>query len=694
MAKLHIRRTIIFIIIGIVCGLLYTIFTPKVYEGTVQLVISNPNAGPRGASTFTPDVQDVLETGKPRNPITELGILRGRGLFFAALEETSRKVNKPEMVQAFERYYSMYDVLGEKDSDAALIQARAFTPEDAAELANTIAAKYNEQRVAGVRESAGRTVDYLQQQLDVSEKNLDRAIAERRAYKEKHVIGDLTADVGQAEAYRTTALTDLDRTRAAVATVEIELATTKATLDRLPTRQNAEEVTVKNPVVTKLESDLTDLQARKVALLARYHPDHPDIRQLDDTIKGVRAELQNALKREMQTNSQVNRVDPTRQQLEYSYRQALIRRDAVRQQLAEQEAIFNKNEQKIQGLTAAEEALAKLDREAIILDSHVRTLKIQLENLKNRTHIGNQVAQVVFPARISEEVVFPDPLLVGFISIFGGAALGLLYSFAVESLRLRIYTSYQLADLTGLPVVASVPKLPGPTQRQIATSLSTGAPRILESIRLLAFSLVAQPHEGCRKLLFTGLDRHTGTSSSASQLALALGHTGARVILVDSDLMGRSVSRMFNADNQKGLAEALMSSDSVESIGELLRESSSPNVKILPAGMSNDRALKEAETRRLEEALNWLSTKCDYLVFDCPPCLRNSEAARLASEADEVYLVVSLRLSTVPVVSAALDILRQAGADVVRLLTTEGDRSEEALAREARVAGSSKALPS
>ena len=695
MAKLHIRRTILFIIIGVVCGLIYSMVTPKVYEGVVQLVISNPGSGPsRAGGLLAPDVLQVYDTGQPRNSLTELTILRGRGLFFEALQETATKQGKPEMITDFERYYSMYDVLGEKESDAALIQARAFSPEEAAELANTIANKYNEQRISVAREAAGKTVAYLEEQIQAAQRDLNESLALRESFKNKNTIGDFQAALAQAQLYETTTRGNLDQARAALNATEAEVASSRVTLAAAGKRQDSERVEAKNPLVTKLEGDLTDLFAAKSRALVQYYEDHPNIKGIDDTIATVRKDLAAARKQDMQVSQKVERLDPVRTQLEAGLAEATIKRDTLRESVQEYEAIAAGQQARIRSLAEAEKTLSKLEQNVKVQEANLGSLKIQRENLKNRTDIGQSVAQIIFPARAQKEAVFPDPLLIVLISVFGGAALGLLYSFAVESLRLRIYTSYQLADLTGLPVVASLPRLPGTSSRQIAASLATGSPRILESMRLLAFSLVAQPHEGCRRLLFSGIDRGIGTSSATAQLAIALGHTGARVILVDADLMGRSTSKTFGADSQKGFAEALVSGTSLDSISEYLRGTDSPNVKVLPAGVANNRALKECESKRLDEVLAWLSERCDYLVLDCPPCLRNSEAARLASETDEVYLVVSLKQSTVPVVSTALDILRQAGANVVRIITTEGDRTEEGLAREARVSSASRALPS
>ena len=44
------------------------------------------------------------------------------------------------------------------------------------------------------------------------------------------------------------------------------------------------------------------------------------------------------------------------------------------------------------------------------------------------------------------------------IGLIVGAMVGLLFSYALESLRMRVHSSTQLSELTGLPVLATAPQ--------------------------------------------------------------------------------------------------------------------------------------------------------------------------------------------------------------------------------------------
>src|SRR6185503_15320686 len=100
--------------------------------------------------------------------------------------------------------------------DAALIQARAFSPEEAAELANTIANKYNEQRISVAREAAGKTVAYLEEQIQAAQRDLNESLALRETFKNKNTIGDFQAALAQAQMYETPTRGNLDQARAAL----------------------------------------------------------------------------------------------------------------------------------------------------------------------------------------------------------------------------------------------------------------------------------------------------------------------------------------------------------------------------------------------------------------------------------------------------------------------------------------------
>ena len=81
--------------------------------------------------------------------------------------------------------------------------------------------------------------------------------------------------------------------------------------------------------------------------------------------------------------------------------------------------------------------------------------KVTVEVEGRRLTLSN-LSKVLYPAVEDDDPVAPDPAKYGFIGLLAGFVVGLLYSFLLEASRLRVYTSQQLSDLTGIPVSGTI----------------------------------------------------------------------------------------------------------------------------------------------------------------------------------------------------------------------------------------------
>lgn len=126
-------------------------------------------------------------------------------------------------------------------------------------------------------------------------------------------------------------------------------------------------------------------------------------------------------------------------------------------------------------------------------------------------------------------------------------------------------------------------------------------------------------------LAFANQKGGIGKTTSAVNVAAALGLQGKRVLLADLDPQGNTTSAVgVNKRNIRASAYDVLISRTA--VSEAILKTGFSNLSILPANMNLAGAefeLVSADRReaRLREALAQISADYDYIIIDCPPSL-------------------------------------------------------------------------
>ena len=227
-----------------------------------------------------------------------------------------------------------------------------------------------------------------------------------------------------------------------------------------------------------------------------------------------------------------------------------------------------------------------------------------------------------------------------------------------EVLDERVRSSDEIAQVTGLPVLAELPRdqLSKRDRTRLAVSASPRSP-LSEATRALRTSIELWELEQHRPtLLVTSAVPGEGKSLVSANLAAAYALAGYRTVLVDGDLRTPSLSSVFGTYP----ARLISSRQAVHGLSGLVTEIAVPgadrptlekaallrtpidNLLFLPAGPEPANPSELLDSRAMGTLLADLATIADIVIIDSPPLLPVSDAVGLARLADGVVLVAAV----------------------------------------------------
>ncbi len=158
-----------------------------------------------------------------------------------------------------------------------------------------------------------------------------------------------------------------------------------------------------------------------------------------------------------------------------------------------------------------------------------------------------------------------------------------------------------------------------------------------ERLRTLASRLKrAQHRHGIKKLLVTSAVPGEGKTLMSANLAITLAMHQQRILIIDGDLRGGSLGRLFGTDQRPGLAEW---SESKNSITRTLYRAEGLPLWMLPTGKHHDSPLTILQSSDFVELMAEFGRMFDWIIIDSPPLTPFADAATMASLADAVLLV-------------------------------------------------------
>ena len=160
---------------------------------------------------------------------------------------------------------------------------------------------------------------------------------------------------------------------------------------------------------------------------------------------------------------------------------------------------------------------------------------------------------------------------------------------------------------------------------------------ITEAYRMIRTSIqFSNEGKTLKTIVFTSAGANEGKSTVIANLAVVMAQAGHKVVLLDCDLRNPSLHNVFNLQN-KGLSNCVMAG---ENTADVVQSSDVEDLDVLTSGPIACYPSELLGSKRMQDVLNELSEKYDYVLIDTPPVLAFTDAAVIAGKTDAVVLLM------------------------------------------------------
>lgn len=246
------------------------------------------------------------------------------------------------------------------------------------------------------------------------------------------------------------------------------------------------------------------------------------------------------------------------------------------------------------------------------------------------------------------------------LALLAGLLLGIGFALLRHNLDTRIRTVTDLADMTGTPVLATVPLRKG-EDGLVFMETDPFSPHA-EAIRRLRTNLMfVDVTTRKHSFLVTSPMPSEGKTTTAVNLALAMADAGTRVVLVDADLRNPSVAKTLGLEGTVGLTTVLLGRATLD---DMLVRWGDHELYVLPAGEIPPNPSELLGSEAMEDLFVELRERFEFVLVDTAPVLPVTDATVVDRLTGGSLLVVAANRTRKRHVAEALRTFETSGASI------------------------------
>lgn len=595
------------------------------------VLVSLPDALPEQSFSFTMTLKDAKTvtlsdfSGIEAKPSYEVAlndtvaIIEGMNMVVTATNYLRDSwLNTPIRVQklpveSMVNYYKNALGIQQEEEEASILTLalKDSSPARAEDVLNTLITVYNEEAIKEKNQVAVNTANFINERLIIIERELGNVESNLESFKQRNQIVDIASSAGmymtESQKYNADAMeletqlrlanfikdyltdpskeTDLIPSNTGISDMNIENQISLYNAAKLKRDHLIDDSSVNNPVVQELNNSL---RAMKQSI----------IRAVDNMIVSLNVKRNDAQNREMRAQDRVTAI-PTK----------------------ERQMLSIERQQKI--------------KEALYLF----LLNKREENALSQAMADNN-ARVIDGAEGSNAPISPNRNRILLLGLLVGIALPGAVCLAILFMDTRVHGRKDIEGATSVPYLGEIPldkEAMKDHRKKVMAVKEQGDDIVSEAFRILRTNMafLSKKDKPAQVITFTSFNIGAGKTFIARNLSMSLAYLKKRVVMVDLDIRKGTLSRHFG-HYHVGVTNYL--SDNTVKVDNIIQHQE--GFDLIPAGILAPNPAELLMDNRLDELMNELRARYDYIIADNVPVGLIADATIANRIADLTIFVV------------------------------------------------------
>lgn len=467
-------------------------------------------------------------------------------------------------------------------------------PQKASDIVNVIAEEFSVYDLEKKAESANNILDFIDQQMDLLFTKLSDSEIELEEFKKEHGIDEVT-------------LTPLPALQARIADMESQIVL-------LQMEQN---------IFTEIEQSLMDYQQvdifRLISILAGSEFSGVVSRMLQ-TLQELLVEREQLLYQVTPESSQIQALN---HQIDIQRRMLVESINTLKRNLETRMADLNSKIDTYEEFMMRQGGRYSLIEYSMLQRVHSINERFYNQLVEKKAEYSISKAGYVSQSVILERSrtpgapISPKPRGIYASSLLAALFLGLGVFLLKYLFYNEIPSLHDILKYTQVPVIGAIPRYRNEIPRNQLLVLKKPKSLISEALRAIRTNLqFINNDDGPKLVAVTSTISGEGKTFFAMNLAGILAFSDKKVIVIDFDMRKPKIHLGFNVENIKGVSTIL---SNIDDIDDCIQPSKVKNLDFVTAGPVPPNPSELILTPRMDEMINYLKSKYDFVIVDNPP---------------------------------------------------------------------------